>query len=223
MGLFDNKPKVGIEEFCREFYETQIFHPIIAGEDVGSVYWDTVFNSVMEADASFAVVDLAVFKREMTALRLELFGLAWMHHLKRDKYILPEIIFTKSYLEQNRQLEIWDIMGEYNQAIARSGADIASGERMQRGWVTYINSLRLDLYKKWVEAGVDGQCAARVSNRTGTDVAWSKQITLNYLTARLADRLGCDVNMDHEALFRLGAVIFGLYDGAKEAIKAVKL
>ncbi|MFC2014699.1 hypothetical protein ACFLUP_01755 [Chloroflexota bacterium] len=178
---------------------------------------------MMEADASFAVVDIEVFKLEMTALRLELFGLAWIHQLKKDKYVLPEIFFTKNYLEQNKQQEIWNIMGEYNQAIARSGADIASGERMRRGWVSFINTLRIELFKKWVEAGVDEKCAARVSNRTGTDVAWSKQITLNYLTARLADRLGCDINTDHEALFKLQAVILGLYNGATEAIKSVNL
>ncbi|MEE8414249.1 MAG: hypothetical protein V3R96_06820, partial [Dehalococcoidales bacterium] len=57
----------------------------------------------------------------------------------------------------------------------------------------------------------------------GTDAAWSKQITLNYLTTRLADRLGCDINTDREALFRLQAVIFGLYNGAMEAIKSVNL
>ena len=76
MGLFDNKPKVGVEEFCREFYDTQIFPPIVVGEDVGAVYWETAFKSAVEADSSFEAVDLVAFKREMTALRLELFGLA---------------------------------------------------------------------------------------------------------------------------------------------------
>ena len=223
MGLLSRKSKIGIEEFCRQFYDSQIFHPIIAGEDVGSGFWETAFNFVAEADQSFAAIDPAVFQREMIALRIELFGLAWMHHLKQDKYILPEIVFTKSYLEQNGQLDIWDAMCAYNQAIARSSVEVIAGERMRRAWIVGMNKFKIDSFGEWVEAGVEPECATHLGNRLGTDVAWSKGITLKMLTARLADRLGCDINLNSEALFRLGSVIFGLYNGAKEAIKSVNL
>ncbi len=222
MGLFSRKPKVGIEQFCREFYDSQIFHPIIADTDVGSVFFETVFNSVVEADHSFARVKRATFDREMTALRMELFGLAWCHRFKREEFTIPQSLFTKRYLEENGKLEIWDTMGEYNQAIAISSDEIVTGER-RRAWVVSMNKLRSDLFDKWVEAGVDPKCVARALNRIGSDESWKKGTTLRRLTARLAARLRCRKDLESEAFFRLEAVIFGLYEGAEKAIKSVNL
>ena len=223
MGLSSGKTKVSIEEFCQQFYDSQIFHPVIAGQDASSLYMEEVFNFVVEADQSFAAVDKTVFKREMIALRIELFGLAFMHHVKKDEHLLAQSVFTRNYLEQNGQLEIWNIMPEYNKAIAASSTEIVSGVRMKRGWTAAMNKMRFDMFVRWENAGVDPECAVRVSNRLGTEVAWEKHITIKHLTARLADRLGCDVNLKSEALFRLGTAIFGLYNGAKEAVKSVNL
>ena len=215
--------KVRIEDFCRDYYDSQIFHPIIAGVSNGLVNWWTVFKSIRDVDESFAIVDFNLFVREMTALRIELFGLAWMHRLKKDKYVLPEIVFTKQYLERRGKSATWRIMGEYNQIIAGSSIELANIERMPKGWIDFIGDLRVELYEKWVNDGVDKQCAARVSNRTATDIAWSEGITLQKLAVSLANRLGCDIILNAEALFRLSAVISRLYHEAKEHIRAVKI
>jgi len=107
-----------------------IFHPIIAGTDASVAFCETVLKAVREADPSFAAVDPAVFWTEMTALRVELFGLAWVHHLIRDKKcLLRQIAFTKSYLDDNKQPEIWDAMADYNHAIAQSSLQLPTGER----------------------------------------------------------------------------------------------
>lgn len=137
MGLFSSKPKIGIEEFCREFYDRQILHPTIiaGGTDVGSVFLEGAFNYVVEADQSFAAIDPTLFRKEMTALRMELFGLAWSHKFKREEFTLPQSFFTKRYLEENGKLDIWDIMGEYNLANARSAVMTATGARMGRVYV----------------------------------------------------------------------------------------
>lgn len=235
MGLLNRKPKTSIEEFCQQFYDSVVFHPIIAGEDFNKVWWGTVFDSVAEADHSFASIDPTLFRQEMTALRIELFGLAWMHHLEQENCSLREILFTKSYLEQKGQLEIWDIMSEYNKAIAHA-TELPSKEPIQRDFmplanekvireasITFIRNLRTDLLEKWSETGVDRDCAARVANRLSTSGSWSKGIAVQMLTARLADRLGCDINLNSEALFRLSALVYGLYNGAKEAFKSVNL
>ena len=136
---------------------------------------------------------------------------------------MAEIVFTKSHLEQNQQTEIWNVMGEYNQAIAHSSTDIDNSERKQRERITFINQLRVKLFDKWVESGLEPKCAAHVLNRMGTDVAWDKKVTLKHLTARCADRLQCQIRLDSEALFRISAVIWGLYNGAKEAIQSINL
>jgi hypothetical protein len=219
VGLLSRRRKVVTEEFCRDFYDSQIFHAIIAGTDVGAAFWEAVLKSVKEADPSFAADDLALFRREMTALRVELFGLAWVHHVKRDKYKLREIVFTKSYLDDNKQSEIWDAMADYNQAIAASGIEIATGERARRANITFLNKLRFDLFKKWVKAGVDPACAAHVANLVGTDVAWSSGITQPMLADTLVQRLGWQLNL--EGRRRLATVASGLYQGAKDSIKSV--
>ena len=53
--------------------------------------------------------------------------------------------------------------------------------------------------------------------------AWEKHVTAQRLTARLAERLGCDPELNSEALLRLEATIYGLYQGAKDFIKTMKL
>ncbi len=223
MGVFRRKPKIDIKEFCKKFYDSQIFRASIGGTNQALVFWDAAFDSVAEADRSFATIDRAIFRREMTALSIELFGLAWMHHLKWDKYTLPEIVFTKHYLEENGHLEIWDTMGTYNEVIGRPEIESVTGKRTRKAWIVRLNKVRTDLFAKWVEAGVEPDCASRVVNRIGSDVSWNRGITMQMLPSSLAARVGWDINLNSEALFRLAAIIYGLYNGAKEAIKSVSL
>ena len=234
MGLLSRKPKVSIEEFCRQFYDTDVFNPtVLAGVDVGEAFWETAFNSVVEAAKSFEAVDRAKFRHEMTALRMELFGLAWMHKFKRGELTIPQSVFTRHYLEKNGKIEIWDMMVEYNQATADSVTLTATGERMKDWQVVKYNKTKLDiLIKKWLpRLEAQGReinqelvdCAAAVANRIGADIRKNDCILVKRLTVRLADRLGCDISLNSEALFRLGVVIFGLYEGATEAIKGVNL
>lgn len=223
MGLLNRKPKISVEEFCQQFYDSKIFHAASTDKDFGSVLVENVFELVAEADQSFVGVDKDMLRREMTALRIELFSLAFMHHVKKDEHLLAQSVFTKSYLERNGQLEIWDTMLAYNHAIAASSTEIVSGLRMKRGWTAGMNYLRFQLAKKWKNAGVDLESVGRVVNRVGTEVAWEKGITIEHLTDSLLDRLGCDRRLESEALIRLETAIFGLYEGAKEAIKSVNL
>ncbi len=236
MGLFSRKPTIGIEEFCREFYDKQIFHAMIGGIDAWSAFLETVFKSVSEADPSFAKIDTILFQREMTALRVELFGLAWLHKFKREEFTLPQSFFTKRYLEENGKLEIWDIMGEYNLAIAKSSVMTATGEQMGTAYLVSMNKLRNDMFHKWYETNIgdrstteeneeQAKCVARVANRIGADLMKNKEIGNRRITALLLYRLGwkIDEDLSEEALSRLIAITFGLYEGAKEAIKSVNL
>ena len=225
-----HKSKTSIEEFCRQFYDSVVFHPIIADEDFNKVFWGTAFDSIVEADKSFATIAKSAFIREMTALRIELFALAW-----RDKFTIPQSIFTRKYLEENKKLKLWDIMGEYNQAIAQSTTMTEDGKQMDASRVAKANVARFNFFTKWAEANISDpsttseeedkliNCVTRVANRVGADVRRNDCILVKRLAARVADRLGCDINLKTEALFGLGAVIFGLYEGAKEAIKSINL
>jgi hypothetical protein len=54
---------------------------------------------IVEVDQSFAAIDKILFKHEMTALYMELFGLAWDRRYEKWEYILPAIVSTEKYLE----------------------------------------------------------------------------------------------------------------------------
>jgi hypothetical protein len=104
---------------------------------------------------------------------------------------------------------------------------------MGRARITYINTSRIGMFDKWADANMGNQptgeekkhldCVARVANRIGADIRRNDCILIKLLSAKLAERLNCEPNLSVEAFFRLGAAIFGLYEGAKEAIKSVNL
>ena len=240
MGLFSRKPKVGVEEFCRSFYDSQVFDPMkIGGIDVVKDWWETVFNSVVEADDSFKSIDFSNFQEEMTALRVELFGLVCLNRYKKEQFSIIQTLFTKRYLDEIERPQIWDIMGEYNQAIARSATLDETGNqldgRVGRARITGINLSRVNMFDKWIEVYVghkddltdedkeSGQCIAHVANFIGVDIKRADSIAVKLLAARLAERLGCDESLNYEALFRLSALIFGLHEGAQEALSAVDI
>ena len=247
MGLFSKKERVGVEEFCRQFYDKVIFHPIIAGQDFNEVWYDNVFHSIVEADKSFATIDKGVFRQEMTALRLELFGLAWLYKFPKDRFTIPQSIFTRQYLESTGKLELWDSMVEYNKVIAQSAFPTSTGiqtrsrlgkqmqEGVQRGRTTFVNTFRWGVFEKWAEANIGhpsapteeekmlGSCVICVVSRMLADIRKDDCMLVKLLAAKLAERIGCDASLNAEAFLRLGAVIFGLYEGAEKAIKGIKL
>ena len=240
MGLLSHQPKISIEEFCRQFYDSFVFNATIRGVDINDALYKTYFDSVVEADQSFAEIDRGKFQNELTAIRMELFGLAWLHKFKKEELAIPQSLFTRRYLEENGRIKIWEIMGEYNQAIARSGImtvrQYPDGSRRFTQidddlLVAKMNKARFDILAKWAESNLPKKelmtdkddiaavCVARVANRFGVDAKRFSSITVPLLASRLADRLGCDIETNIEALFRLGAFIFGFYDGAKEGLK----
>lgn len=241
MGLLNHKPKLSIEECCRQFYDKGIFHSIIAGTDVWSGLLDTYFESIAEVDQSFLSVDPMLFRNEMTALRMELFAFALgcSKKFNTEKYTFAQSFFTRRYLEENGRLDIWDIMGEYNQVIAYSALANGNGVQMGGTQADKINKLRANFLNKWWrEANIVNRdaltqeekdklmCVVRVANRIGADI-WREDkganVTLGLLSGMLAHRLGYDVNPKPEALLRLGAVILGFYKGAEEYLKSVDL
>lgn len=145
---------------------------------------------------------------------------------KQEEYLLRQSMLTKSYLEREGRQEIWDIMLEYNKSIADSLNELVGSipiASIRRGKAAFLNSFRFDLCKKWVRAGIDAYHGARILSRMFTENAWKRKITLKHLTAQYAERLKVDPDLNAEAIFRLSSVIYGLYNGAKDAIGSVKL
>lgn len=236
MGLFNKKRKVGIEEFCGQLYDNIIFPPSNSNE----VWWGNVYDSFVEFDKSLKAIEISVFAWEITALRLELFGLAWVSKFTREKFTIPQSIFTRHYLVRKGNLDIWDIMGEYGHIIAQSAFLDSKGKQVEgrtgRARFAFVNTFRMGVFNKWVETNISNpatatteeekillNCVARVINRMVVDINRGNGVLVKLLAARFADRLDCNDNFNSKSLFMLEAVIFGLYKGAQEAIKDIKL
>src|SRR5262245_16508565 len=121
MKLF--KPKARLSDICQQFYDKFILHPTIPGTniDLTSGGFEAVRGEIIEVDQAFSRVQPAQFVEEMMTIWFEVFGLAWLHEVG-EKYTATQSAYTKNYLERKNRLDIWEKMGEYNQAISRSGA-----------------------------------------------------------------------------------------------------
>jgi hypothetical protein len=221
MGLFSRKQRVQLEEFCCEFYDKNILTPVIGSVDLDENYFQAVKVSIADVDGKFAAIDSELFRAEMTFIRFEVFSLAWLHQLG-DKHAAAQSAFTKRYLESRNRADIWDALEPYNQAIARSStlgqtAETASG----RAYLAFTNSMRAQLFDEWHKRGFEPEAVTRAANRLATDVAWKQGLTAGFLMSTLCQRLSCEAN--DEGQFRLVAVIRGLYDGAQEALKRVRI
>lgn len=221
MGFFSRKQKVQLDAFSHDFYERNIINPMVAGVDAGRTYADTVMHSIVEADVTFKAVDSDRFHSEMMLIRFETFALAWMHQLG-DKHAATQSLYTKTYLKERGREDVWEGLAPYNQAVARSStmgqtSDTPTG----RAHLAFTNKMRADLFDEWHKQGFEPDSVALAANRVATNVAWEKGITAAFLMLTLCDRLGCQLN--DEGQFRLIAIIRGLYDGARETMKLVKV
>lgn len=218
--------KLSVLDFFQDFYDSQVFHPIIDGQDLKWLIIDTAYDSMCKIDNIFSAVDRDVFRKEMIAVRMEMVALAFIHKIKDMQQLLNQSAFTKRYLDENSHSGIWDIMGEYNQSIAFSSTKIADSEREENTIATMLNEMRTNLFeeymKKYSRDGIDGHCITRICNREGSEVAWDNQVTIRYLMARLADRVGCDQGIDSDVLMAIASTIWGFYEGAEEAVKSIK-
>jgi hypothetical protein len=89
-----------------------------------------------------------------------------------------------------------------------------------------INKRRTSLFEEYMNKhkkdNIDGTCVALICNREGSNDAWEKQYTLSSLTLRFTDRVGCGEGLNPDAIIGVTSVIWGFYQGAKEAIKSVQ-
>lgn len=217
MWPFRVKQRVRLEAFCKDFYDRLIYHPMIGETDAESAaIWDEFIADLTPSGGH--PIERKAFHREMTAIYFELFGLAWYHELKRDKYMIPQSVFTKQYLEEKGGKDLWEAMAEYNQAVAQSHEYIPiRGERMRRRTLEMDVSMRDGVFEKWVKAGVDEVCVARATNRIGT------HLTVDAAYLLLADKLASRLRTEFEETFALTHAFRGLYEGARESIKSVRV
>ena len=247
MGVFGKKQKVCVEEFCRQFYDDVVLHPVIGEQGSNEDWCARILHSIVEADRSFAAVDRSVFRREMTALHIELFGLAWLYRFKHNRFTIPQSIFTRQYLQTNGKLEIWDSMAEYNKVVSESTFPTPTsiemhtklGKQMQQGIerskTTFVRTFRWEVFKKWADANVAdpsapteeelklGSCVFQVMGRLLADIRKNDCMLAKALVMKLVERVGYDASLNAEALLRLAGIILALYEGAERTLEDIKV
>jgi hypothetical protein len=235
MGLFHGRQKVDIEEFCGEFYDSQMSQAEIGGVDVAAVFLDTLREQLVKADPSMKYVDHHVFQRELTALRFELFALAWMHRFKKDQFTVPQSVFTERYLRDHEMSETWDIMGEYNVALAELTTLSSQFQPLPEIELAQADQTKATVFKYWATNNVRDpgrpteeesrfmSCVARAANRIGADLRRRESVGAKRIAARLAGRLECSTDLNDDALQALVYIPLMLYDGTQEALRSLTL
>jgi len=196
-------------------------------------------------DASFKGIDFDTFLKEMIAVNIELFGLAWLNHnyeLNKElsmpeSFFSEEIAFTKRYLQDTGRGDIWERMCFYNDTIAKTVAEEAVWEKWGRlrdipkavrdedyaetGEKFLIEQAKLltDMFSKCI---TDSECRDRLVIRFLAVPCDISRITAlsQELSLTLMERLGCDLKQ--AGLFALQRVIVGLYDNAVNYLDVVR-
>ena len=202
------KRRVDYREFCGEFYNNEIFSPRVREKNRGEIYWDGALREIETSDPSFASVDKDIFQREFRAIYCELFSLAWTHRLKKRTYILPQVIYTKGYMDMMEHGDVWDAMSEYNRAVGDS-ADPS------------LHQSRQDLAADLADKGMDPQSAERAANRLATDDGWKSGVISELMASSFLQRVGRNPNSGGSE--SVHGLTKGLYKRAEATIKGAKI
>lgn len=224
MLFFSKKQEVEIEPYCQLFYENVILNCVVNGVDINAKVFETLKNALADTDPNFANIDSQKFTNEIVALQLELYALAWLHQFG-DKLAVAQSVFTKNYLNEKKQNDIWEAMEPYNQAIARSPAIGKTTEKaFDRVYFVKVNTTRANLFDQYHKEGFDDQCVARVLNRLFSEDAWKKGVTASLLLFALCDRLGFgkDFEPSKEAHHRWFIEINDFYEKDRASLSKVK-
>ena len=227
MSFFSRKQEMKLEDFCRDFYDSQILNPVIGKIDAGNVFSDVVKKNVVEVYPEFAKIDSQKLNEEIKVIRFELFALAWTHKFVSGKIVVAQSDFTKSYLHEKGKNDIWAGMEPYNNMI----------DSVTLHWLTNLGKMNLsfnynmreDLTKKNIEAAKElvienDDRIARVNHRLWSENAWKQKLMLGPLVFTFCERIGVNAHdLNQEAQFRLAATIKGLYDGAEQSWDKVKI
>ena len=246
MGLFSSKPVVLMEDFCKLYYDSQMFYsgcPIEGSQNI----LDASFKLLTEADASFLKIKSDLFESEMIAMHLELFGLAFLRRFPSSDKAVKQSIFTRQYLMGKNKFEIWEAMGAYSKIIAQTATMTSDGRQMSgdtaigRMTITQVNTFRFGLFEKWIKPYIKnsqnpsedekeiGDCVAYVCNRLEADILKHKQIGNRLIAGLFLERLGVENTLgkdwqpSEDFFLRVASQPLSMYEFANQRLKEVDL
>jgi hypothetical protein len=211
-------PRATVEDVCRSFYDRQL---LTTGDDGDrrQQFFESLEESMIDADEVFSFsVEEEDFQIEVTALRLELFGLAFTQRVgwRREDLCLRELTTTLRYLKERDELRIWASMGAYNQAIA-DGDLWLNPMRLQRG----RRLQRLAFNDKWQEGGPQESGLLRYINRKDAVAAWQHGIAATQMMKTFSRRM--DFRPNAQGQMRLHALLHVFYDEALQGLRGVRI
>jgi hypothetical protein len=174
---------------------------------------------MVDADEVFSFsVDEEDFQLEVTALRLELFGLAFTNRVgwHREGLCLRELQTTHAYLKSRDEERIWKGMGAYNQAIA-DGDLWLNPMRMMQGRRMH----HFAFSDKWSDLGPQDGSLIRYINRRGATAAWRNGIAATQLMKTFSQRM--DFRPNARGQMRLHALLHVFYDESLQGLKAIRI
>ena len=142
MGLFDGKPRVTFEEYCKYYYDSQIFPCLTDSQSDSQIVYDTVFKSMTEAEPSFSKINRNLFNAEMAAMHLELFALAFYKRFPDFNNAVKQRIYTFRYLEKIGEIELWEAIGEYSATLAKTAKNKPDGSEPVAGPPNQVEQTR---------------------------------------------------------------------------------
>lgn len=212
-------PATPVENACRAFYDEQLLTRIDV-PDPGDSFYAALSSSISRADRSFErLVDKDEFRRELTALRLELFGLTLTHRVgwRREELCLKEIVWTKRYLEERGEGRTWAAMADYNKAIAEAGFRRTLHSSLH---ARQLIRMRVSLNES-KDQSVASDCLQHYVNLYNSEATWRRGRALTALIQTLAERLDFQVNA--EAQMRLQSLLHVFYDEAAQRLRSLRL
>ncbi len=211
MGIFNREPKINTELWCQEYFLYEILREGTDCKTVCEASFEKAYMEIVSCDSSFKLVDNSTFIKEMTALKIELFNLAWSNFFQElskirrgisDNNLCKETILTKTLLRERGKENIWNNMAYYNKTIGQCAEEKAQWlHNLRRSWVEGLKRLTDDL-----------ECIERSANVLGSLGCWESGILSQKLTLAVIERLGCQLNL--KAGFKLQKEIIDLYNSA---------
>ena len=247
MGIFSSKPKVDMESFCKNYYDSQMFHAPVDGEDASQKILDAAYKLLMDSDPLFSKVDRDLFDCEMTAMHLELFSLAFSKRFSNFDKAVQQCIFTLRYLQEKNRNDIWESMSAYSKSIAQTATMNANGQQMTgdtaigRMTITRVNTFRFELFKKWLKEHFSdpenltesekeiASCVAHACNHIEADILRKNEIGNRRIAALFMFRLGAeelwgkDWQPSDDFLLRVASQPYSMYDFATKVLKTADL
>ena len=225
MGIFSKKAK--LEDVCRDFYDKAYINPKVGAVDASKVFYEVSRKNLIEVDKHFEKITLENITKELQALQFEMFALAWTHKFISGKFLVAQSAFTKRYLHEKGKDDIWENMKDYNDIIDGTTLEwLINQSRMTLG---FNYGVREDLTKENTKEAeelniTDKESIQRANHRLWSGEAWRQKklhISLVYIFCKHLNLKVEELNRD--AIIGLGAIIHGMYEGAKESWRNIKI